>query len=105
MVSSVIEAATPKASNGARSGGRVDQNRKDRPVAKTDNCRGLYRGEQLPRALHPDLGRLAFHHLIPFAANRKRRVEHHRVPRHQRVEEMPDRGEMLLAGRDARVFL
>ena len=48
-----------------------------------------------------DLGRLALHQLIALAAHRRRRVQDHRVPQHQPVEEAAQGGKMLLLGRDA----
>ena len=60
----------------------------------------LDRLQQRAGAGDGDLGRLAFDHLVALAADRERRVQNDGVPGHQAIEEMPERGQVLLAGCD-----
>jgi hypothetical protein len=49
-------------------------------------------------ALDCDLRRFAFNHLVAFAANGQSRVQNDRVAGDEGVKEMPDCGQVLLAG-------
>jgi len=64
LIAGIVKIAAPETGDGARPGGRIDQNGDDRAVAQTDKRRSPDRSEQFPGAFHPDLGCLAFDDLI-----------------------------------------
>ena len=99
------EVAAAQLRHGAGAGGSVGEQRKHGAVAAGDGGFGVDRCEQPAGLGDGDLRGLALDRGVALAAHRQRRVEQDGVAADQGVEEMPQGGQVQLAGSDREVFL
>ena len=99
------EVAAAQLRHGTGAGGSVGEQRKHGAVAAGDGGFGVDRCEQPAGLGDGDLRGLALDRGVALAAHRQRRVEQDGVAADQGVEEMPQGGQVQLAGSDREVFL